>query len=439
MVLSYRHSFHAGNSGDVVKHSILSLLLASLAAKKPKAFLYLDTHAAAGQYALSEGSNSEYRTGIARLWTRRDLPRCLSPYLHAVRSINALHALPLAASSLNSSARDDCISDEAAAAFALPPMRPVFPDAAYSPGSLQRYPGSPSLFLHLRRPQDRMLAYEAHSTEHGNLQRCLATQQRSSALYPYYPPSSSASPASPLRECRVMPGDGFLSYSLFPQPERRGLCLVDPAYELPEEYERLAPFLRRCVRRFASGVYCCWYPLIAGKEQLSEKMIAQTRDAGWSRPLHRCSRSQSTLISPSAGCPPSAAPSLRLSGIPRMLHVRFSLRNFLADRLPSSANSSSSSSQQPGLSSVRQPRRTSLYGCGLLIVNPPHLLQPLLSSSLLPFLSTALASEQTPADWSVDWLVGEEQRREEEDVTQTAAAAEEAASQSQQPAAPSGQ
>ena len=52
-------------------------------------------------------------------------------------------------------------------------------------------------------------------------------------------------------------------------------------------------------------------------------------------------------------------------------------------------------------------KRTSLYGCGLIIVNPPYQLDTVLSSSLLPFLSTALASPQAPADFSVQWLNGE--------------------------------
>ena len=45
-----------------------------------------------------------------------------------------------------------------------------------------------------------------------------------------------------------------------------------------------------------------------------------------------------------------------------------------------------------------------MYGCGLVVINPPHLLDAVLSSSLLPFLSTALASPTAPADFAVEWL-----------------------------------
>ena len=53
------------------------------------------------------------------------------------------------------------------------------------------------------------------------------------------------------------------------------------------------------------------------------------------------------------------------------------------------------------------PRRVSLYGCGLVLINPPQLLPELLSSSLLPFLATQLASSEAPAHYAVDWLNAE--------------------------------
>ncbi|STL22196.1 DNA (exogenous) processing protein [Escherichia coli] len=50
-MLSYRHSFHAGNHADVLKHTVQSLIIESLK-EKDKPFLYLDTHAGAGRYQL---------------------------------------------------------------------------------------------------------------------------------------------------------------------------------------------------------------------------------------------------------------------------------------------------------------------------------------------------------------------------------------------------
>ena len=50
-MLSYRHSFHAGNHADVLKHIVLMLIIESLQ-QKEKGFYYLDTHAGAGRYRL---------------------------------------------------------------------------------------------------------------------------------------------------------------------------------------------------------------------------------------------------------------------------------------------------------------------------------------------------------------------------------------------------
>lgn len=69
-MLSYRHSFHAGNHADVLKHTVQSLIIESLK-EKDKPFLYLDTHAGAGRYQLgSEHAErtGEYLEGIARIW-----------------------------------------------------------------------------------------------------------------------------------------------------------------------------------------------------------------------------------------------------------------------------------------------------------------------------------------------------------------------------------
>ena len=80
-MLSYRHAFHAGNHADVLKHMVLIQLLRYLN-QKDTPYTVVDTHAGAGVYALDTGyaaKNAEYETGIARLWTRTDLPRPISP------------------------------------------------------------------------------------------------------------------------------------------------------------------------------------------------------------------------------------------------------------------------------------------------------------------------------------------------------------------------
>lgn len=80
------------------------------------------------------------------------------------------------------------------------------------------------------------------------------------------------------------------------------------------------------------------------------------------------------------------------------MDVRFSMHRYLADQLTPFHSSSLSPS------STRTAKRLSLYGCGLVVINPPYLLDHLLTSPHLPFLSTALASEEEPAEFGVHWL-----------------------------------
>ena len=63
-MLSYRHSFHAGNHADVLKHIVLMLILENLSLKE-KGFYYLDTHSGVGRYRLSS-NESEKPVNIKR-------------------------------------------------------------------------------------------------------------------------------------------------------------------------------------------------------------------------------------------------------------------------------------------------------------------------------------------------------------------------------------
>ena len=89
-MLSYRHSFHAGNHADVLKHLVLTLILDSLK-QKEKGFFYLDTHSGVGRYSLLSAESEktgEYLEGIARLWERDDVPEEVARYVAEIKRIN---------------------------------------------------------------------------------------------------------------------------------------------------------------------------------------------------------------------------------------------------------------------------------------------------------------------------------------------------------------
>lgn len=199
-MLSYRHAFHAGNFADVFKHVLLIQLLRALH-RKDKPFGVLDVHAGAGRYDLHSPpaqKNREFAGGIGQLWTQSGLSPQLADYVTQVRAFN--------------------------------------PD-----GPLRVYPGSPRLARALLRPGDRLLLTELHPTEHAALKAEFAGD----------------------RQVAVHHTDGYTALkALLPPRERRGLVLLDPAYELKDEFDRLLTAIQMIHRRWATGIIAVWYPIL---------------------------------------------------------------------------------------------------------------------------------------------------------------------------------
>ncbi|HEX4273119.1 MAG TPA: 23S rRNA (adenine(2030)-N(6))-methyltransferase RlmJ [Rhizomicrobium sp.] len=102
------------------------------------------------------------------------------------------------------------------------------------------YPGSPLIAARLLRPQDRLIAVEKHPEEFAQLKEILA----------------------PFRNAVAEQGDGYgRAVKLVPPPSRRGLVLIDPPFEAPNEFADLARTLRDAYRKFATGIYLAWYPI----------------------------------------------------------------------------------------------------------------------------------------------------------------------------------
>ncbi|WP_397594988.1 23S rRNA (adenine(2030)-N(6))-methyltransferase RlmJ [Sphingorhabdus sp.] len=87
--MNYRHSFHAGNSADVVKHSLLIALVQALQLKE-SALSLIDTHAGCGLYDLDgeeAGRTGEAAQGVLRAFA--DPNPLLNDYRAAVQAVNA--------------------------------------------------------------------------------------------------------------------------------------------------------------------------------------------------------------------------------------------------------------------------------------------------------------------------------------------------------------
>jgi 23S rRNA (adenine2030-N6)-methyltransferase len=276
--MNYRHAFHAGNFADVVKHAVLARIVAYLK-EKPAAFRVIDTHAGAGLYDLSgpEASRTgEWRDGIGKLAATvlAPAPRdLLAPYLDAVAALNN--------------------------------------------GAAPRvYPGSPALVRAWLRRQDRMVVCEREP----NAARALAETMQGD------------------KRIKAVMIDGYTALNAYvPPPERRGLVLIDPPFEVADELERLGQALAGAHRKWPTGAYMLWYPVKDARE--------------------------------------TAAFARRLAGlaVPRILRVELTLPPRGDERL---------------------------RGSGLIVVNPPWTLPDELGV-LLPALAQALggAAAETRLDW----------------------------------------
>ena len=107
-------------------------------------------------------------------------------------------------------------------------------------GGDNAYPGSPLIAAKLLRPQDRLTAIEKHPEEFAALKQALA----------------------PFQNADAENADGYArALKLLPPPSRRGLLLVDPPFESPDEFSALAQAVREAMRKFATGIVLAWYPI----------------------------------------------------------------------------------------------------------------------------------------------------------------------------------
>jgi 23S rRNA (adenine2030-N6)-methyltransferase len=277
--MNYRHGYHAGNFADVHKHVLLLGAIQSLFRKEAPIWI-LDTHAGRGFYDLNSTEAQK------------------SPeHLTGIAKIRSHKPLP------------------ALTQHYLSLVNKLAPSPAH-------YPGSPALIRQSLRPQDRAAFCELEPSEHRALHQLLRHDQRIGTHH----------------------RDGYEALkALLPPKERRGLVLIDPPFEKPNEFSTLTTALMDAYRRFATGVYMVWYPLKSDRAYLG--FLNQ----------------------------------LKLTGIRRILSTELWV--------------------EP------KDSPTGLVGSGVTFINPPWELDLTLQEEL-PILAPLLAKTQ-PVDFAVKWLVSE--------------------------------
>ncbi|WPH13428.1 23S rRNA (adenine(2030)-N(6))-methyltransferase RlmJ [Variovorax paradoxus] len=313
-MFSYRHAFHAGNHADVLKHTVLIATLDHLL-EKEAALTVVDTHAGAGLYRLDgdyAGTSGEAAEGVLRLLADKKAPASPAP-------------------AAKSAAKKAAPEAEAPLADAIARYLSVIHD--FNPkGGARIYPGSPFIVQHLLRDHDKLKLFELHPTDARTLDANIAQLEAG-------------------RQIAVLREDGFGSATKFlPPPSRRALVLMDPSYEIKSDYGRVLDFAAEALKRFATGTYAIWYPIIPRPE------------------AHDLPRRLKTLAT-KAGKP--------------WLHATLTVKSSKLTTTPTGET------QRPGLPAS-----------GMFLINPPYTLKPLLAAAL-PQLAERLGQDRN-ATFSLD-------------------------------------
>ncbi len=276
-MFSYRHAFHAGNHADVLKHTVLIAALDHLT-QKDAVLTVVDTHAGAGLYRLDGDyarTSGEAGDGLQRLVANLTDADPLAPALQAYVDL----------------------------------VR------AFNPGQgFKVYPGSPFIIQHLLRAHDKLKLFELHPSDWRSLAGNVAQLDAG-------------------RQIAVLHEDGFEGWRKFlPPPARRALLLCDPSYEIKSDYGKVLDMAQEGMKRFPTGTYAVWYPLIARPE------------------AHDLPRRLKTLATK--------------NGRP-WLHATLTVK---AGKVTEDADG--------------QVRRPGLPGSGMFLINPPHTLKAALAPAL---------------------------------------------------------
>lgn len=208
-MLSYLHSFHAGNHADVLKHLTLMAVLQKLNLKS-KPYFYLDTHAGAGVYDLNSKEaqlNAEAETGVLQLTT----PKAIANFTSANEGAKGL-------------------------------LFQNYIDLVNEYAHLGQYPGSPIVASSLLRNDDKGFAAELHTAVFESLQQHCRR-----------------------RGVKAQHRDGFeMLNAVLPPTLKRGAVLIDPPYESKNEYQHVVESLSKATKRWPIGIYMIWYPLLSG-------------------------------------------------------------------------------------------------------------------------------------------------------------------------------
>ncbi|MBL4775439.1 MAG: 23S rRNA (adenine(2030)-N(6))-methyltransferase RlmJ [Mariprofundus sp.] len=211
-MLSYQHTYHAGNHADVLKYIILADIVSAMQKKITPMFLF-DVFASRGIYDLTSPEalkNREFDTGIGKIWPSRhhNPPAGVKPWMQLIQHEN-------------------------------------------NANTFKRLPGSTALLASMLRDIDRLAACDLHPQEFEGLRHSFASHSRHH------------------RKISLHKRDAFEALgALLPPKEKRALIFIDPSYEQKDEYKKIVQAISTTYPRFSTGVYVVWYPLLPAQRHV---------------------------------------------------------------------------------------------------------------------------------------------------------------------------
>ena len=207
-MLSYRHGFHAGNFADVFKHFILVYLLNHLKTKKP--FTFIDPFAGAGIYPFEDKfmqKNKEYLTGISKVLNTKITDPYIKDYLDLIHLANNNKKISL-------------------------------------------YPGAAQFALLTLDKKDTIYLNELHSNEYLNLKKNFEGNSN----------------------VKIDNTDAYSNLTkMIASSKGNKLVLIDPSYELKNEYDKVLKLIKHTYSQFKDVCYMIWYPDL--KQDKTQKFV----------------------------------------------------------------------------------------------------------------------------------------------------------------------
>ncbi len=220
-MLSYIHSYHAGNHADILKHLTITLILESLC-KKEKPFTVFDTHSGSGIYDLDD--SRLLKTGEASNGIEKLISFIKKNKDNDVENQNLKNLLETGKKYLETA------------------------EKYYDEG---KYPGSPLIENEMLRAGDEQILSELHPTAFEELDFCFYSRKKAHTL--------KVQP-------KIHKRDGYeMLKALTPPKIKRGLAVIDPSFEDTSDYLKCSKTISEVHKKWPAGIIALWYPILTRK------------------------------------------------------------------------------------------------------------------------------------------------------------------------------